>query len=132
MYICVSACLERLMFCAAEQIKLLSKDMPLKMSGGDGDTQWGKEEPQLRVDGRINGRRNHRCFRRNHQVLIHDCSEPTSDERPDPVDPILRPSPSHQGGPEGPGGIHGCSVEWPADEDVRPGEKPHGQWCYGG
>lgn len=35
------------------------------MSGGDGDTQWGKEEPQLRVDGRINGRRNVRCLERD-------------------------------------------------------------------
>lgn len=64
-------------------------------------------------------------------VLIDEPGKPTSDQRPDPVDPVFGPVPAPQRRPEGPGRVHRGTGEGPAGEDVSPDYEPSEDWALG-
>jgi len=64
----------------------------------------------------------------NEESLIDVTSKATTNERPNPVNPMIGPVSSDQGRPKRPCWVHRSSRVSPTCEDVGPNHKPNQRW----
>ena len=63
------------------------------------------------------------------EILINEPTKPTTNQRPNPVDPVIGPVPGDQGRPKGPCWVHGGPSEVPTGNSVGPNEKSSKSWA---
>lgn len=63
--------------------------------------------------------------------LVDDSGDATTDERADPVDPVVFPGPANNGRSECDGRVHGCSGEGPTQQNVSANDETNGDGSNG-
>lgn len=66
----------------------------------------------------------------NEEQLIDNASQAAANQWAGPVDPVLGPRPSHDGGSECHGRVHGSAGEWAAHQNVGGHYETDSDGCY--
>ncbi|KAK7274592.1 hypothetical protein RIF29_15688 [Crotalaria pallida] len=65
----------------------------------------------------------------DNRQLINKTCKPTTNKRPNPVDPMVCPGPTHDSRPKRRGWVHGCSIENTKSQNIRSNDEPNRNRC---
>lgn len=66
----------------------------------------------------------------NKDELIHKPSKPTANERPNPINPMIFPTPAHHCRPKWCSRVHGCPIKRPTHQNIRSNDETNHNWRH--